>query len=790
MPDQVRQHDTIQLKGLQGTVTVIRDHWGIPHIRAHGTADAFYAQGFVHAQDRMWHMEWDRRRAYGYTAELIGSSGIEADRLARRMQIERASKADWEVLNAESHAMLEAFTAGVNAYIEGTASVRGGAVPSVEFETLGIRPGPWQVWDCLSIFKIRHVLMGLLHNKLWRLKVVLKLGAERAAALYPNYRADMPLIIPPDAIYHGRGEMAVPLLEEAARLLPGGTRLPASPTPVLRAGSPLPGAGGSNNWVLDGTKTRSGKPLLAGDPHRPIDVPNVYYQNHLRSDEWDVVGVSFPGVPGFSHLGHNDRVAWAITHAGADYQDLYIERFDPHDAALYEYKGDWLRAETRAERIKVKGGADVVETVRRTLHGPVIEDGPWEHHGLAFKYIAFEPGKTFECFLPMMRARTVEELRAAQREWVDPAQNLIMADVDGSIGYHTRGRVPVRSAYNGWLPVPGWSGEHEWSGYIPFEEMPRALNPATHWIATANNKIAGDEYPHYLSSDPGMGYRYERIAELIRPLHGATADDSAAMQADRLSVCAREFVPLLLAVEPDDDDTREALARLRSWDYRLEPDSVPAAIYAATRDALMRLLVEPIFGPELAHEMFSIGRGGSAHAARLRSYLPSYVREKDMRLLDAADPARASWPAALRSALHTALRTLRALLGDDMRGWQWSKLHHTGPLHPLSVLPEVGARFNPPAVPYGGDGDTVQAAGYFPALGFTVAGTQCYRQIIDLGDLAHARWVVPLGASGHPGSPHFADQVEAWRSNKHVPMLYDWAEIEQNAEAHLEMRGP
>jgi penicillin G amidase len=757
-----QMNGTLTLKGLHGAVTVMRDHWGIPHIRAHGTWDAFCAQGFVHAQDRMWHMEWDRRRAYGRTAELIGTFGVEADRLARRFQIERASKADWEILNGESRAMVEAFTAGVNAYIERTP------VPSLEFETLGIRPDPWRVWDCLSIFKIRHVLMGLLHNKLWRLKVVLKLGGKRAAELYPNYRADMPLIIPPDAIYHGRGELAMPLLEQAAQLLPG--------------------AGGSNNWVLDGTKTRSGKPLLAGDPHRAIDVPNVYYQNHLRSDEWDVLGVSFPGVPGFSHLGHNERVAWAITHAGADYQDLYIERFAPHDANLYEHKGEWLPAETSEERIKVKGGADIVETVRRTLHGPVIEDGPWEHHGLAFKFIAFEPGKAFECFLPMMRARTTEELREAQREWVDPAQNLIMADVDGNIGYHTRGRVPIRSAYNRWLPVPGWSGAHEWSGYIPFDEMPRTLNPETHWIATANNRVVGDEYPHYLSDDPGMGYRYMRIAELIRPLRDATADDSAAMQADRLSVFAREFVPLLIAIEPD-DDSREALALLRSWDYRLEPDSVPAAIYAATRDALMRLLVEPIFGPELTDEMFSIGRGGSAHAMRLRSYVPSFIREQDTRLLDPGDPARATWPAALRTALRTALATLRADLGGDMRGWQWSKLHRTGPIHPLSVLPEVGARFNPPGVPYGGDGDTVQAAGYFPALGFTVAGTQCYRQIIDLGDLAHARWAVPLGASGHPNSPHYTDQVGPWSTNQYVPMLYDWTEIEQGAEAKLELKG-
>ncbi|MEP7199996.1 MAG: penicillin acylase family protein, partial [Chloroflexota bacterium] len=722
----------------------------------------------VHAQDRMWHMEWDRRRAYGRAAELIGVGGLEADRLARRMGIERASQADWAIVNDESRAMVEAYTAGVNAFLERTP------VPSVEFQVLGARPDAWRPWDCLSIFKIRHVLMGLLHNKLWRLKVVLKLGAERAAALYPNYRGDMPLIIPPDAIYHGKGEGARPLLIEAAHLLPDGD--------------------GSNNWVLDGTKTQSGKPLLAGDPHRPIDVPNVYYQNHLRSDEWDVIGAGFPGVPGFSHLGHNDRVAWAITHAGADYQDLYVERFDPNDPMRYEHNGTWLTAETSVERIAVRNGADVMETVRRTLHGPIVEDGPWPHHAIAMRYTAFEPGQTFECILPMMRARTTEELRAAQREWVDPAQNMIMADVDGNIGYHTRGKIPLRSAHNGWLPVPGWTSAHEWTGTIPFDEMPRALNPDTHWIATANNKIVGDDYAHYLSADPGMGYRYTRIAEMIKPLDKATPDDMAAMQADRLSVFAREFVPHLLAACDDKKFLRDnptsakALTYLRAWDFRLEPDSVPATIYAMTRDVLMRWLLEPLFGHELMQEMFSVGRGGSAFAARLRSHIPLFIQTNDMRLLDPHDRNRANWTVVLQMSLQVSVSALRVLIGDDLTQWRWGRLHRTGSIHPLSLLPEVGARFNPPAVAYGGDGDTVQAAGYFPALGFTVAGTQCYRQIIDLGDWSRSRWVVPLGASGHPDSPHFADQVAPWSQNQHVPMLYDWGEIEKEAEATLTLR--
>ena len=337
--------------------------------------------------------------------------------------------------------------------------------------------------------------------------------------------------------------------------------------------------------------------------------------------------------------------------------------------------------------------------------------------------------------------------------------------------------------------MPGWSGAHEWRGYIPFEQMPRIDNPATHFIATANNKIVDDDYPYFISVDAAPGYRYARIAEQLRPLHDATATDFARIQADRLSIAARELVPHLLSVQPRTELARQALAQLRSWDYRLEPTSVAATIYSAARDALMRRLVEGLLGQEFVREMFSGGRGASAHAVRLRTYLPQFIEQNDPRLLDQSDPARATWRAALEQSLADAVEQLRAALGDDLQGWRWSKLHHTAPAHPLAALPEVGSQFNPPRAEYGGDADTVQAAGYFPAINYYIQGTQCYRQIIDLGDLDRAQWVVPLGASGHPGSPHYADQVEPWSHNQYVPMLYNWDEINASADATLILNG-
>jgi penicillin G amidase len=754
------------MTSLETGIYVIRDTWGIPHIRARSLSDAFFAQGFIHAQDRLWQMEWDRRRAAGRTAELIGKPGLEADRLARRLQIGRAAQADWEILNDETRAMVESYTAGVNAYIDRQR------IPALEFETLGIEPARWQPWDCIGVFKIRHVFMGNFYDKLWRMRVALKVGIERAAELFFNYRDGLPLILPPGEIYR---------------------RTPDNPAaigePLRDALYALPTGGGSNSWVVDGTLTVSGKPMLASDPHRTIDVPNVYYQHHLACDAFDAIGVSIPGVPGFSHFGHTARVAWAITHAQLDSQDLYVERFDPHDASRYVYQGEWHRAETTEETISVKGEKDWVEQVRRTRHGVVIQDAPWKHHAIALRYTGFQPDKTFECFLPMLRAQSAEEFRQAQREWVDAAQNLIFADTDGNIGYHTRGKLPIRSRANGWLPVPGWTGQSEWSGIVPFDEMPQAANPAAHYIATANHKIVDDTYPHYISVDFNSGFRARRIGEMLGAVSRATADDFAAMQADRLSVFAREFVPHLVSACDDPEFWRDqpaaaqAVRLLKDWDYRLEPASVGASIYAVSRDMLMRALMEPKLGKELGDEMFSLATGGSLFSARLRGYLPESISRKDPALLRSDESDIGSWAILLRAAVRDAVMTLTGILGPDIRQWEWGRLHITGPAHPLAVLPQIGGQFNPPRVSFGGDGDTVQVSGYYPALGYAVAVTQVYRQIIDLGDIAHARWVVPLGVSGHPNSPHYADQVTVWQKNQHIPMLYDWKEIEANAES-------
>jgi penicillin amidase len=747
-----------RLRGLTGRVDVWRDPDGVPHARATSVHDAFFAQGFVHAQDRLWHMEYDRRRAHGRWAELAGPPAVAQDALARRLGLGRSARADYEAAAAETRAMLDAYAAGVNAFLE-TAR----AWP-VEFQLLGTRPEPWAPWDSLAVFKVRHVEMGPWQMKLWRARLVRQLGPKLAAHLCPGTAPAPMLIVPPGDEYRGPAS-------DALEALAGSDATLAS----------LPSwTGGSNSWALSGTRTASGRPLVAGDPHRALDTPNCYYQNHLACPEFDAIGLSFPGVPGLPHFGHNRHVAWCVTHAMADYQDVFVERFDPTDATRYEFRGEWRRAEVRSETIRVRGSGPVDVPVTVTHHGPVVLGDPARGHAVALRYTATaEVNRTFDAFVPMLRAAGADDLEAAMRPWVDPGNNLVFADVHGAIGYRTRGVVPVRAAANAWLPVPGWDGAHEWRGEIPFAEMPAMRDPAAGWIATANSRIADADYPHYLGLDYAPDFRTRRIAARLQDLRGATVADMAAIHADRVSIPARALVPLVSRIEPLDAGSRQALDLLRGWDGAMDPGSAAATVYAAFRARLVRDVLGPLLGP-LAGDAFARLPGAPvSHAARLRGRLAEWIDADDRTLLTAGD----DWGTAMARALAGAVAALRERLGPDPASWAWGRLHVTGPSHPLSpVFPDHAALLDPPSVPSGGDGETVQAAEYVPAVGFQVALTSVARYVFDLGDWERSAWIVPLGASGHPGSPHYADQAGDWAAVRLRPMRYGWARIAAEAE--------
>jgi penicillin amidase len=747
----------LRLRGLGGRCDVWRDPEGIPHVRAASSRDAFFAQGFVHAQDRLWHMDHDRRRAYGRWAEYAGPTAVAQDIQMRRWRLEHSARADYEAVTAETRVLLDAYADGVNAFIQTTARL------PIEYRLVGGRPEPWRPWDAGAIFKVRHILMGVWQMKAWRARLVRHLGAARAARLCPGTAPNPMLIVPPGVEY--RGPMADGLAE-----------LTAAEDALRRLAD---WEQGSNSWALAGSRTASGKPLVAGDPHRALDVPNVYYQNHLACPEFDAIGLSFPGVPGLPHFGHNRWVAWCVTHTHADYQDLFVERFDGR--GRYEFGQQWRTAETARETIHVRGAEPVEIEVTVTHHGPVLLGDPRSGHALALRDTATaEPNTTFDALLPMLLATSADELLAAVRPWVDPVNNFVFADVHGAIGYRTRGKVPVRAKANAWVPVPGWDGAHEWQGFIPFEAMPEVRDPSTGWVATANSKVTGADYPHYLGLDYAPDFRTRRLAEQLRGITGATVADLVRIHADRVSLPARAFVALLDKLDVEGAAVRRALEVLREWDGVMDRDSVAATIYSLCRERLLRNLMAPLLGPLLGEAFGGTPRAAVTHMARLRARLPEMIRRDDRALLPGGD-----WPSQLKQALAGAVTELEQMLGPDMSSWRWGRVHATQPQHTLSVsFPELAAVLDPPSRPMGGDGDTVQAASYVAGAGFGLTSTSVARYVFDLGDWERSAWVVPLGASGHPGSRHYADQAPAWAEVRVLPMRYDWARIRAEAESH------
>ena len=749
------------LKGLDAPVEIYRDRFGVPHVLAQTAHDAFFGQGFVAAQDRLWHMDYDRHNAWGRLAEWLGKPAVEGDKVMRRFQIGATVENDYGSADASTRAMLDAFAAGVNAFIDTTD-----ALP-IEYTLLDAQPEPWRPRDSFAVFKVRHIMMGVFEGKLWRAKLVNMLGPEKAATLLKGLPPGGLVIVPPGGTYQGP---VLNGLEELSRNLESIRWLQDDPD------------SGSNNWAVHGSRTASGKPFLAGDSHRPLDTPNCYYQNHIACPDFDVIGLSFPGVPGFPHFGHNPQVAWCVTHAQADYQDLYIERFSPDEIPRYEFRGQWKEAEVRRERIKVKGETDQELDVTVTRHGPIIAGGPGKDYGLAFQYTATAfPYRGFECLLPMMKAGSVDGLNESMRRWVDPCNNLVSADSHGNIAYLHRGQVPIRSISNAWLPVPGWSGDHEWQGNIPFEKLSRLRNPSAGFIVSANNRIPDGKYPYYIALSYAPEYRARRIYERLESLTGATVEDMRSIHGDSLSIPAQVFLKIITAAKPADEFSARAQSMLARWNGVMERDAVAPTIYGAFRVKLLHKIIGNLTGP-LVEVMFnSTGRGAPRHLGELASQIVHQAKTGDTSFL----PPGATWVSIAAEAMDEAVAYLRRRLGDDMAVWKWGSVHQTSPRHPIAHLfPGLEPLLNPPPISMGGDGDTPYAAGYSPGRPFNVTLLSVVRYIFDTSDWDNSSWAVPLGVSGHPGSPHYADQAPVWAAVELVPMTYTWNRVKAEAAIH------
>jgi penicillin amidase len=750
------------LSGLQSKVEIIRDRWGVPHIYASNLRDLFFASGYAQAQDRLWHMDFNRRLGSGRLSEVLGEPAVEVDRLIRRIGFRRASERDWADALDREKAMTESFSAGVNAYIEGSR------LP-LEFSILRYKPEPWHPVDCLTYGRFMGwTLAGNWDSEILRSWTAERFGAEMLADLTPGYPEGGPLIVPPGAEATGCG----PDLSED-----------------FRGSSQLVGAAGgglSNNWAVSGEKSVTGRPILANDPHLPLTMPSIWWEVHLDSPELKAAGAGLPAVPGVV-IGHNDNIAWGITASMTDGDDLFVEKVNPDNPAQYEFQGEWVDGEIVREEIKVKGRDEpVVEDVLVTRHGPVISPAvKGETRTLALQTIGLEPSHQMEGILMLMAAQGWDEFTDALRLWPAPPQNVAYADVDGNVGYHMAGLVPIRAKGHGVVPAPGWTGEYEWKGFIPHDELPQAYNPPANWVASANNKITEDDYPYFLSADWADSGRQRRIIEMLEGKEKLSVEDFKEMQADQLSIPARDLVPRMLEVQPGDQWERRALTFLRAWDMTVAADSVAACVFEVCYSHLVRRALEEKLG---SWADYFAGRGlhpvrhqGSFfHAAS--SWLLGKMRDRP----DWFDGK--TWDQAMHESLASAVAQLRELLGDDVSRWQWGRLHVQRFSHPLGQVRGLDRIFNRGPVPVGGDANTVWQASYAPYEGYDLNSfTASWRQIIDLQDFNRSQATLPSGQSGHPGSRHYGDMIGMWQRVKYHPMPWDRDEVETHARGRLEM---
>jgi penicillin amidase len=742
----------LRLAGLSAPVEVMRDRWGIPHIRAEGgRADAFRAQGFVHAQDRLFQMELNRRRALGRAAEWLGPAAAEGDILARRLGMEAACRRDHAALGEEARAMLDAYAAGVNAFLAS------GAPRPIEYGLLDAVPEPWEGWHPIAVMRRLGLLMGSVWFKLWRAAALPLVGAEQARKLRHDDGGCDLLLMPP-GVEAKRWTATLAELQPAIAALLGAEDADAT-------------GGGSNNWAVAAARSTTRRPVVAGDPHRIFEIPNMYAQGHLACRDFDAIGLTVPGVPGFPHFAHNGRVAWCVTHAFVDIHDLYVERFD-EGARHVAFREAWLPVARRVETVAIRGAAARSFEVVETHHGPVIAGDPASGTALALRSVQFaEADRSFDCLPRMLRATDVASLFEATRGWGLIDHNLVAGDVTGRIGHLVRALLPRRPRANGWLPVPGWTGAHEWGGWIPHEEMPRVMDPPEGLIVTANNRVAADDGPDYLCTDCHPPYRARRVLARLREWDAARGVDGAAgVHADSLSLNALLVRDRLATLpEPAEPGAAGLRARLLAWDGRMEPDSAAPTGYVALRRALTAILAERSgLGTLAGHGLLSVPPG-VAPLNQLWWTLPALLREDDAGLLGGW-----TWSQALEEALARAAR-------EDTET-PWGEVHRPRLTHPLSPLfPDWAPLLDPPALPVGGDTDTVLANGFMAASGPAAAYGALARYAFDVGAWENSRWVVFHGASGHPGSPHYADQHEAWAATRMVPMLHDWAGLAPDA---------
>lgn len=752
----------VEVAGLHGKLEILRDGYGMPHIYADDGHDLAFGLGYAMAQDRLFQMDLVRRATRGRLSEVLGAATLGADKFFLTLTAAKPVDALFADSPPEVRTDMAAFAEGVNAFL----TQRQGALP-LEFALLGYQPEPWQpsdgaavyyymAWDLNCSFDIELLYMA----------VADKVGDALAADLFVDYPA-------------GRGT-----------ILPQGTTTQAFLDQLAAARQVLgvEGGGNSNSWVVSGARTETGAPLLANDMHLGHGLPGIWYEAHLVTPETNVSGVVLPGIP-YVVVGATERVAWGFTNVMADDSDYYLEKIDTAQPNRYEHQGEWREMEVVEHQIAVKGQPPVPYTVRRTLHGPLIDDvhdidAP-DGFAVAMRWTAPELAGAANAVRLFNSARSVEDMERAVAHFKCPGQNIVYADVEGHIGYWAAVGIPLRPGFSGARPLPGWDGAHEWQGFAPTEEQPHLRDPAEGYVVSANNRHVGDGYPHAISYYYATPDRFERIDELLRAEDKLGADDFARIHMDQHLLMGREWTPRLLrAITGEQLGAVEAAARevMEGWDYDGGAGQVAPTIFHATLNALLRNVYQPRLGPELYRHYI-----GNAYVVfnSLRSLL---AQPASPWFDDPGTPVAEDEAAQWRAAFKQGVAALEASLGPEVRSWRWGRLHTLTLEHPFGKQSPLLARLlnrGPHAM--GGSFGSVNPTPYRLRDPWSIHHGASMRYIFDLKDLRRSQRVIPAGISGNFMSPHYDDQLPLWLAGTYRPFRLDREGVDAEVRHRLQL---
>lgn len=780
--------EDLTVPGLAEPVEILRDRWGISHIYARNEHDLFFAQGFTAARDRLFQLELWRRQATGTMAEIQGPAALSRDVGARLLRYRGDLARELARYHPRGEEIVAAFVRGINAYIERTETDP--RLLPVEFRALAIRPGRWTPEVVVSrhnglfrnatqevqLARLVHLVgpdrareIQNLHPGRPRLEpdAALDLGRIRDDVLGPYQAARAPVRFRPGDVeppFRGKpapdGDKAT---GEAARAVGGAERL----ADRLEADAQVQG---SNNWVVSGDRAFTRAAIMANDPHRNVQAPSLRYWVHLVAPGWNVIGAGEPALPGVS-VGHNERGAWGFTIFPIDQEDLYVYETDPADPSRYRYRGAWEAMRLEQTTIAVKGQPDAPTTLKFTRHGPVVHEDREHHRAYALRAAWLEEGTApYLASLRLDQAGSLGEFREACRHFLTPAENLVWADVDGHIAWQAVGLAPIRRNWDGLVPVPG-DGRYEWEGSLPVLELPHAVDPPRGWFATANQDNLPPGYPFAVSYQWTDPFRFARIEEVLGSGRRFTLADMMALQQDELALPARALVPLLRGLTPSGNRARQAVERLRAWDFVLDQGSVAAALYV-TWEKMLKKAVAEIVVPREARQVVP---ASSLSTERLIAWLTV----PDGRF--GPDPT-AGRDALLLRALGGAVDELQGRLGPDMSGWRYGQagLKHVRIRHPLSdaVHDDLRARLDPGPLPRGGYAHTVNSTSDADnqATGAT------FRIIADTGDWDRSVGTNSPGQSGDPDSAHYRDLFAPWSEGRYFPAFYSRPKVESVTE--------